>query len=820
MAIISHYVTGPYQGVSQAPPQVQLDGQCKVQENCIAAIPNGLQKRPPFVFHPRALLPSLASSDMLVADIPRGSLADDLLLVINPQGAANVPYLFKGPNYVPVIVDIDNDAVQNYLNSSAAKPGQDLFTTTIEDVTFVVNKRAMAIEGFDTEPTRNPEALIYIKSGAYGRNYIISVTPAGGTTVSATYLTGDGSTPSDAMTASTEAIADGLATGTIPSGASFSGDPLADLVSQGFTVGRNGPVIYLRSDSGADFVVSASDGQGGSAMTVVKGAIQRFSDLPAQGIDGFVVKIEQSAAGPLDDYWVQFEARSSDNLGVWNEVRAPGANTGVAGATMPIIITYDPTTNTALFALGPWVGRTTGNSQVNPAPPYINDFIQRVGWWRGRLALTYNGGVLLSSSDNPFKTYRSTLTTILDSDPISLLNPADRKAFFKDGYGLNQRFILLADKVQAAVSSTGALTPGATRIDQIGSTEYTPQTPALAASKRLYYASLRTTSTIVYELAIDRISGELKAEDLTPAVPTYLPSTLDRAALQESDYFHVYGSSGTNTLYLHLVRYAEEERVQNAWSRWTLPDSITLGGMFFKGSLLKSVLIVGGAAFVASLDVTPQITDVGSTKGVLTHLDGRLSLSALSATYDPSTSSTTVIMPYAMDLGEQIRVTIGPGSTEYPEGFLIGDFTPVDAHTLVIAGAGDLRSEPAFLGYRYRSSYVPSRHFKLGQDDRPELTGRLSLKRYKVDLARTSNLEASVRIKGRQPQAYAFSPYSPGDEETPMDQVARPETSQWTIPLGGQNTQTEVEFFNNSHLGFKLAGFEWWASWNPKAQRA
>ena len=48
----------------------------------------------------------------------------------------------------------------------------------------------------------------------------------------------------------------------------------------GFTINRNGPVLYIRKNDNSNFSIDGSDTQGNTKMTVIKNSVQQFTDLP------------------------------------------------------------------------------------------------------------------------------------------------------------------------------------------------------------------------------------------------------------------------------------------------------------------------------------------------------------------------------------------------------------------------------------------------------------------------------------------------------------------------------------------------------------
>ncbi len=819
MAEVSSYVAGPYQGVSQAPQQVRLEGSCSVMEDCIAVIPNGIQKRPPLEYATK-LLSSGANSNAVFEDVPRGAASTDLTLLINYEASHNVVRLFNTSSWTPVAITVDG-AVQAYLDAATSAPNRDMRTVSVEDTTFITNRKTTVANTSSTAATRPFEAIIWVKTGEYSRHYNVTVVqlPASTFYKSSSYQPASGAASADATGVGTDVIAKGIYDGTIVSGsgAVHNGDLLTDLTTGGFTVQLLGSLVYI-SHPTLDFTVTVTDDQGGTAMTVLKGSVQNFSDLPEYALDGFVVRVAQSSAGANSDFFVQFQGDASLKTGVWKECLAPGAALGLDAATMPCLL--QNVSGTWHLKAGPWLQREVGDSTLVPDPQFIGDQVTDLTWWRGRLGIISNAGPALSASDSPYKYYTTTLTAALDSDAIFLQNPAKRNAYFKAGLTFDLRFMVFADKVQAIVSSAGTVAASQTRIDELSDADYTDAVPVQASNHKLYFCAPRTSYMTVFEMAIDRLSGLALAEELSTAVPTYLPATLDRAATLKTDYMTVYCTSGASQAYVHSYRHAQQQAVQNAFYKWNFPWNVC--GHYIKNAIAYWLMEdSAGAFYVFTQDLSPNRLDPGSS-AVLTCLDGRITEAAL-ATPSYSGGNTTFVLPYASD--SVIASVRHPATTTYPEGYLPTIVSVVSSFDMSSGGLthitlqGDWRSVPLFFGIPYSSYFIPNKWYVVSADGKPQHTGELTLRRLKVDVAAFSYLRAEVTIKGRPTRSFVYAGTYAGDTETGIGEPNVSEARTLTFSINGKAKDTTVKFINDTHLGFKMAGYEWWGEWTPRARR-
>ncbi|MFZ3194094.1 MAG: hypothetical protein WA154_12930 [Moraxellaceae bacterium] len=822
MSEVSRYIAGAYQGVSQVAPQDRLEGACEEMVNCLPSIPNAITKRPPLEYLTQVMA-ALGTPDAYFGEIPRGDPLQDATLVMNNEGGTVVPRLFNSASQAPIAFTSISSQAQAYLDANNPSPQKDLRVFSIEDVTFIVNRTVKVAKVATVSAGRPHEAIIWARTGAYARNTQVTVVPTGGTTVSAGYRPAAGGSAADAGGVGTDRIAEGLTSGAIPPGSSatVSGTPLNTLASQGFFVIHLGSIIYI-SHPTTPFNVYVEDDQGGAGVVSLKDSVQRFSDLPRIAVDGFVIRVAQESAGGNSDYYVRFRATSTTE-GVWEETIAPSTPLGLDPLTMPVAITRNDTTNEWKVEVMPWTGRTTGTEVLSPDPDFVGDYIRDLSWLRGRLALVARNSTYLSASDNPYKFYTTTLAAPLDSDPIGFLPPADRKVYFEEAVAFDERMVVMGDKGQGIITAGDVLKAGSSKMTLLGTASFNPQVPTQKAFNKVYFAAISSNNTNIFELAVDRISGLVVPNPMTPAVPTYLPKTISRAATYDVDYMTVYGSAGQPEMYLHGYRHAESERVQNAWSQWTLPSGYGLCGHYVTGSTMHFLIIelVSGALHWCRMELSPKTKDPGGS--LLTHQDFRVSNTQVSRSYDSSSDTTVVTFPFtlrapAMGSVRQVQdITL----VDYAEGYAPEVLSQgPDSITL----QGDWSTAPMYFGYKYASWFVPTTWYHLGRDEKPMLAGRTTIRRLLVDLALASYIRFEVMVLNKgwtSPKETAYEGYQFDQVASPIDAPPpkAPANTRVVLPVNGNNLGTSVRFINDSHLGFALVGYEWVGDFNARARR-
>lgn len=838
MVRISEYSEAPYQGASQAPAQVRISTQASIVEDCALSIPMGVEKRSPFEFLCKlAGHPGQTNGSFELVESKGNSYALTLtqeagVVVPRLYPLEGLPLAYSATGLASESIAIDADA-QTYLDA-AISPSLDFPIVTVEDTTFILNRRVVtkiqeSSPGIPARSSARPyEALLWMRLAAYARTYRVTVS-YGASTLTVTLRTPNGKDSTDGVDVDTDVIMRGLYDGTYPTGGTsaangaYLSNQLDTLTGAGFTVTRQGSVIYL-SHSSQDFTVEVSDGQGGSALTIIKDKVQAFADLPKKAVDGFIVRIGQQSGSEEDDFFVKFSETAGPGTGVWEETLGAGAELGLDKKKLPVGLIN--TAGTWTLEILDWQGRNVGDEVLAPDPDFVGRVLVDVTFWKGRVALLSSEGLTLSSSDDPFKLYPTTLSTVTAGDPVSLLNPFSQQAKFSYAIPFEQKLVLWGNRAQAQVTSQGVLTPDTAEIDEFSTFEYSPTSRPQGANNRLYFLSPRGTNySSSFEVDITPSTSRVEGDDLSVQVPRYIPADVDRIANCPVNYQIVYGVSGATTLYPHLFRYAEKQRVQNAWSKWNLPAGFTYGGSFFINTYLYALLCRAGEAFLVRAALSPGTLDSDPSSRIQTRLDLRLTEEQVLRSYNSGTDTSTLVLPYPCTLLEQVSVAApgGIGGQELSEGVLLDAPEGSEVEVLSVSGhdvvcRGDWTQAPLFVGTPFQKLVELTKFYARDPQGAPLRSGRLSLRTLSLDLDETAYLKVRVTVGARTPKEYIFEGALADDPQSTYGRISL-YSGPWRIPLKGTNEATKIELINDSPFPSRVLGYTWEGELNLKATR-
>lgn len=814
MAQVSSYVPAPFQGITQASPQIALLEQATTLDNILVDVPEGLRKRPPFDYRKKLFNASVLHTDAQYVTLLDPDTLALMHLVLNRESGHVVPHLYDDATLTAQSITIDAGA-QTYLdiNTPTSLINQ-LRISQVVDYTIITNRTAIVGVNATLNPARPPEAILFCKAGAFGRKFTVTVTPSVGSPIVSTLVTPDGDDASDALHVGTDAVIDALfnVVGYYPHNGGTQAPFGAALTTAGITWTLHGAFAYLTA--AANFTMTCTDDSGGLGLGVVQTKVTKFSDLPAHAVDGFTVEIapvnqDNSTGG----YWVQYSG--NDTTGLYKEALAPGAQLGLDPTTMPVGLIK----LSGVWHLLPldWKGRTVGNETKDIDPGFVGTVIHDIGYSFGRLNIISSEEVFMAAADDPFRCYPASLVTAIDSDPFDLQPPGPGKALYRTITPFLDKAVVLGRKQQSALLAPGdgPVTPSTCKLKGLSTFEITdevPLRPPGVAGKAYFASPLGSNHYQVRELATDRVSGLDATEDLTASVPELLPNTLDRACSVETAYAAIYGSSGSADLYVHLFRYSEQQRVQNGWFHWTLPTGWTLVGLSALGTkLFAMVLDPAAAGHLISMETTPRNKD-SSTATMITNWDLRFrDTAAVSEVYDSFADTTTITVPsgYPITTSVQVSAKQMASSPVFPEGYR-AEVVSRGATTVTIKH--NWTAQDYYVGYQYAITWTPNliQYFS-PQDNRPMHSGVLRVDSLSVDVSLTGNFIARVTVGNRPVHQFAL-----GDNLLGSPPLF---TGSYRIPIGGYSNKVSISFISSSHMPLRAIGFEWFGDYNPKARR-
>ena len=801
----SQRVPNLVQGVSRQGSQQRRDTQCDDQFDCINSAADGCIPRPhsSLVANLGGALAGLDLSSAFFYEMVKGDTS--YLFGITTYGGGLKPFVINLETGAVFTVGagVTWSSPDTYLDTLvASSPGKTFRAKLVEDTLFVASRAvapAMAVS--PVSPTRDPEALIVVKAGAYDSDMKLGLT--GPATINASVATD----PTNFALANSEYIATQFET-------------QIDGVN-GYTCDRSGSTLHIYRADHADFDVSTSDQNGDEIMYALKGRITSFDRLPLRAFDGVVFKIGGQNKAADDDYYVKFVGDPS--TGSWQETVAPGIKTTINKATMPHALII---TSTTTFTYGDknWSTRVAGDEVNAKDPSFIGELLRDVFWHQGRFVMLYENGVVWSKARFPFTYFPDTVQTILATAPIDTKLIAGTQNQGANNMDFAVQFdtvlSLWSPRAQFKVSwGQDQFKQESLSADPDTAYEYAPYCDPLALGKSLIFATHvgRYANYRVIHSQNQRVVGDVP---ITDHVANYL----------EAGVRWLTGSDTLRTLLTLSENYSEglacwnylfdgQQYVQSAWSKWRHE-----GGRFlwasFKGNVLRVIQQREAGACLLHFDHTPRLTDDEAGATYRTRLDMRLTEDDVAnLTLIDGGVQTTFELPYVPSDPDAIRVvsredfqyTDSP-STVWRRGKQWEVLSVVD-NVVTVKGAlyvpAGLATVPFYVGSVYRAERAESEFF-IRNDQGVIETDSLSVDWFQLSVADScyTRIEVTSDDRPDNPRSYEFPAGSSG-LPTSLTGTPVPRNGSIKVPIEKDARICRVRLINDTWMPSAWMSAKW-----------
>ena len=482
-------------------------------------------------------------------------------------------------------------------------------------------------EGWDVgdvirvEPEHASEA-----NSSDGQAYIeVSVTEIETTTVKATLSSADDGlirpapTPFDSDTAVTaDTILAGI-TAQLPAGVS------AKVI---------GPGIYLSSSNPFNVEIAEED-----LMRVFQKTINEVTLLPNMCRHGYIVKVQNARMSDEDDYYLRFDGENQlDGSGAWTECAEPGIAKSLTN--MPLVIQRTATTTFTVKQFT-YQDRRVGDDNTNPVPTFVGKRINKVLFFRNRLALLAGENVILSrpgTLGTPDFFIESALT-VSASDPIDISAASMFPSDIFDGIEINAGLLVFSTNQQFLLSTDDTvLNPDTAKLRSVSTFNYNKDIPPISLGTTISYLDNSGKFSRLNEMANTSREGEPDVVEISKLVPTLLPKDLDLFTNSRENSLILIGKTDSDTVFGYKYLAIGDKRQQQAWFKWKLNNPLLyhfiINDEYFfldTDNFLQSIKLVQS-------DDDPTIATADDTN-FLIHLDNHTTVSG--GGYDAATNLTT-----------------------------------------------------------------------------------------------------------------------------------------------------------------------------------
>ena len=208
-------------------------------------------------------------------------------------------------------------------------------------------------------------------------------------------------------------------------------------------------------------------------MRVMQSSVNDVTNLPNQCKHGYIVKVSNSRMADEDDYYVRFDGENNrDGSGSWSECAKPGIAKTLTN--MPVVIQRTATTTFTVKQFT-YEDRRIGDDNTNPLPRFVGQRINKVLFFRNRLAVLSGENVITSRPGTlgiPDFFAESALTTSA-SDPIDISAASMFPSELFDGIEINTGLLVFSTNQQFLLASDDTvLNPDTAKLRSVATFNY------------------------------------------------------------------------------------------------------------------------------------------------------------------------------------------------------------------------------------------------------------------------------------------------------------------------------------------------------------
>jgi hypothetical protein len=331
-----------------------------------------------------------------------------------------------------------------------------------------------------------------------------------------------------------------------------------------------GTGIYISSASNFNVTVVEED-----LMRVMQSSVNDVTNLPNQCKHGYIVKISNSRMAEEDDYYLRFDGENDrDGSGSWSECAKPGIAKSLTN--MPLVIQRTATTT---FTVRPFTyrDRDVGDDTTNPMPSFVGGRINKVLFFRNRIALLSGENVVLCRPGTlgiPDFFVESALT-VGAADPIDISAASMFPSELFDGIEINTGLLVFSTNQQFLLSSDDTvLNPDTAKLRSVSTFNYNKDIAPISLGTTVAYVDNSNKFSRFNEMANTRREGEPNVVEVSKIVPTLLPKDIDLLTNSRENAIILLGKTNSDTVFGYKYLNVGEKRQQAAWFKWKLNNPL------------------------------------------------------------------------------------------------------------------------------------------------------------------------------------------------------------------------------------------------------
>ena len=563
-------------------------------------------------------------------------------------------------------------------------------------------------------------------------------------------------------------------------------------------VQRDGPYLFITRGGG----ISVNTSVGTGYMIASKsGVVTSAGNLPARlpsAANGFICRV---GTGDSPQYY-----RYTHLTTEWEEVGAWGSPSGITN--VPIGIIWNGTAwalNKQAFA-----GRNAGDSTSNELHEWMQYGISGMGTYQGRLVLMSGPLVSLSASNKPRHFFRTTVTNLINSDPIEVGAGMNSAAAYEWAVPFQKDLVLFSRTYQAVIpSGNTAITPSTVTVVPTSTHETDTTSSPVTLGRTLMYCTPRSEDFFgtMEMIPSNYTDSQYVSQDSTPHLPKYMGGRCRFAVSSGVASLALVAPSGDPySLVVHEYHWDGDNKVQQAWHTWTFAYPIATA--YFAADVIVLVFIQNGTAVMGTID--PRAGAMNAQSERRPFLDLNVSTSIVSN----SVAIPSWMLTFDPTIASKLKVVMLTGGLA---GELVGSSLAYSGTSLTTVPS--YPSGTVGIGLPFYSGVIPSPPTVRDYNQEVIHSGKATLQRYMIGTKNSSEFKVTVTDAYTGSDGIAVSPLSWASPELELSRGLYSDQSISVVPCRTDLRSTSMEVSTESTGELNITSLEYVARYHPKIKR-
>jgi hypothetical protein len=831
-------------GVSQQAPQERSEGQHGEQVNLLSDPVNGLTRRHGSVWLTEQVLAGLTTGNLAnyLTDTANWTSLDfstggkKYVLFIRRQAAVGastaLPFMIgynkTDKTFLTLVrnaVDAPLDTLRDNGASAAAAVGKYVFMTA----------NGLPISGTSTNRWDNAlnysYAVVWIRGGAFSRQYSVKVRLQNNTVISTTYTTPSSSfqgtlTTSDILATDpeyTKKVNDrvnaynGSVTAWIgTSTAAIQPAAIATtLAAQLVTAGLTGTTVV-----GSHIVFPAAlnvkslevnDGGDGSLIRGVADEIESIDRTSVVHFVGKVVKVRSRNAA--EAFYLKAIAKDQSVTTGYTEVtwiEGAGVEQAIAGGLLYATVSgsnlYVASSATLLNTIIAGTHPTfsvsaAGDADSAPPPFFIGKQVSYLGTFQNRLLVGCGGVLACSKTEDYLNFFRTTALTLPADDAFEMQPTGSEDDTLRHSVLYDQNLVIFGSKRQYVVSGKIALTPTSANMPVMASYANVDDASPISAGGFIFYAKRGTDYSSVHQIQPGQTDNSPESYPASSQVDSYIIGGIVEmvSATGSPSLLFARTNAARNSLYCFAYLDKPDGRKMDSWSRWDFNPA--LGA------------IIGFSPAVDGLEVFFLRSRTDGTFYVVADYV-RVATLLSNAPYLDSNR------PYAQVAAGTGSVTLTSGSAwaaafnKTSDRRFTGSLLP-DVSALLTSYPG----EPGLtVGALQEAYFIPTNPFMRDNKGKAIISGRLTITKLLVAFKESIGFKWLLSYRNTAPIEVTFNGRILGSPNNLIG-IEPITTGKHSVPIGIETREYTLTISARKWYPFTLTAIEWVGQFFNRVQR-